>query len=687
MRWIRTLAVGMAGGLAAFGLDLGLAVLCVGYWLPLRPVYPLAYLVLGGALALGVQLLHLGARALGARWRRDLSGRALFALTLLLLYGLPVFERVRYALRQGGLVKTIVPVLGAGIACLGIALWAGLLGWLAAPGPGTAQRSQRWARALERGPLLAAATVALGLAVNRNLVGSLTDPRALIADAAVVGGFVLVAWWTRRAGWRAPAIAGLLILAGGVALHLLPAARTVPTNNARASHAARPVSKQPNLVLVILDTLRQDVFREVVDRTEEGRRFHEAVADAAWFDNAIAASPWTAPSVGSIHTGLYPVEHGFGHRTGPGPSGFPRMDASVVTLAQTLGNRGYRTAGLVTNALLHPDSGIGRGFQRYEILQAATHKLPILLVLVKSGWIGHELYQPADVARRHLGRWLDEPEGIEAETPFFLWVHLMDPHAPYHAHPDLAPEPGTERLPESNRLYREETRFALRELTRLLEDLDGGSGLWSRTLLVIVADHGEMFASDNHFSGVIRGGEPKVTGHGHAFYEELVRVPLVIRPPGGLGEERRIAEIVSHVDLFPTVVELLGLEVPRRLASRFRFGAWLDPRWSETPEGPLVRRGSALVSMNQHGPLHRALRTATRKLIHYPGRQRRDELYDLDEDPREQHNLAPGHPEEVAAATALQNALWARLRPAEDTPPVELDTETRRQLRALGYLH
>jgi choline-sulfatase len=503
----------------------------------------------------------------------------------------------------------------------------------------------------------------------------------------VVGGFVLVAWWTRRAGWRAPATAGLLLLAGGVALHLLPPAWTRPTTHSTTSPVPQSLSQQPNLVLVILDTLRQDVFREVVDRTEEGRRFHEAVPDAAWFDNAIAAAPWTAPSVGSIHTGLYPVEHGFGRRTGPGPSGFPRMDASVPTLAQYLGNRGYRTAGLVTNALLHPDSGIGRGFQRYEVLQAATHKLPILLALVKSGWIDHELYQPADVARRHLRRWLDEPAWVEAETPFFLWVHLMDPHAPYHAHPDLAPEAGSERLPESDRLYREETRFALRELTRLLEDLDRGSGLWSRTLLVIVADHGEMFASDHHFSGVIRDGKPKITGHGHAFYEELVRVPLVIRPPGGLGEERRIAGIVSHVDLFPTLVELLGYEVPLRLASRFRFSAWLDPRSSETPEGPLARREAALISMSQHGPLRRSLRTATRKLIDHPGKQRPDELYDLVEDPKEQHNLAPERPEEVAAAIALQNALWARLKPAQDTPPVELDAETRRQLRALGYLH
>lgn len=226
----------------------------------------------------------------------------------------------------------------------------------------------------------------------------------------------------------------------------------------------------------------------------------------------------------------------------------------------------------------------------------------------------------------------------------------------------------------------------MQELTRLLEDLDHGSGLQSRTLLVIVGDHGEMFASDDHFSGVIRDGEPKVTGHGHAFYEELVRVPLVIRPPGGLGEERRIPEIVSQVDLFSTMVELLELEIPPRLASRLHFGAWLAPRSSEPPEEPLVRGEPALISMNQHGPLHRSLRTATRKLIYYPGRERPDELYDLFEDPREQRNLASEHPEEIAAAIALQTVLWARLQPAEDTPPVELDAETRRQLQALGYL-
>lgn len=731
--WLRTVLLGATAGLAAFLLDLGLAVLAVGYGLPLRPHYLLAYLALGGLVAVVLALLVTAARCLSRSDLPSLPGpaspglgsRSLFAWTLALLYLPAIYERIHQAVafRVSGrtaLWATLAAV-AAGTAYL---LWAWVLARTARPGAPTAYTAYTAPTAHISqapsfppwGPLLAALTAALGLAINRSLVDRPTEPRALVADAAVVAGLWLVAWLTRRWDWRPVAVAGAAILAAGLSLHLgngsassesAPSERT--SDRPSPSRATDPPT---NLVLVIVDTLRQDVFRDVLETTAEGRRFHAALPGTAWFDHAIAAAPWTAPSVGSIHTGLYPVEHGYGSRALRRMHQLPRLDGAALTLAQFLGNRGYQTVGVVTNALLHPDSGIARGFQKYEVLQAGTHKLPILHALVQAGWVRHELYQPADLARRYLQHRMGPGGWLDPQRPYFVWLHLMDPHAPLHPHPELPPDPRANDLPEMDRLYREETRFALQELATFFEGLAQDAATWDRTLVVVVADHGEMFPSDRHFNGVYQDGERKVSGHGHAHYEELVRIPLGIRPPGGLQRERRIEAIVSHVDLFGTLVDLLGLERPARLKNDLAadvgpgpgnrltsFAAWIADANGEPngePHGPEVAGGRdfALSSMNQHGPPNRALRTATRKLIHYPEGQRPDELYDLVADPRERRNLVAKAPDavaadvaaEVAAAIALQELFWSRLTPAATTEAMELDAETRRKLEALGYL-
>ena len=124
--------------------------------------------------------------------------------------------------------------------------------------------------------------------------------------------------------------------------------------------------------MIIIDTIRQDLFDSVIAETDEGRRFRGSLKDAAWFSNTVAAAPWTAPSVGSIMTGLYPGEHGFGRPTEDPSRPLQRLKDSVPTLAEHLSARGYETMGIVTNSLLHPVSGINRGFSNYTLLQAGT---------------------------------------------------------------------------------------------------------------------------------------------------------------------------------------------------------------------------------------------------------------------------------------------------------------------------
>ncbi|MCP4660592.1 MAG: sulfatase-like hydrolase/transferase [bacterium] len=647
--------LGGLSGLAALALDEFLAWLMLGYRTPLYPRFVAAYLLAG--MGLGV-LLELGRRLARRPRPRD---RTMTATGMALVYTLPIFERVSQVLGShitlGGIVVAIIAVA---------AFLAGLAGLR------RVTRSTFWAA------LLTAFTAAVGLAVNRNLLGVAQEPRALAADAAIMLTALAAAWLvriTRARGGRmglvaAAGAAGLVAL---VAFTSLDEPVTVPAD-------PPPAGEPAHLVLIVIDSLRLDVFQRVVEETEEGRSFHRAFDGAAWFTNAIAAAPWTAPSVGSMLTGLYPSEHGFGKkRARRTPS---RLAKSIPTLTERLRDHGYVTEGIVANSLLHPATGIDRGFTHYEVLLGPSIKLPLLTALAEVGLLRLDSSQGAIAVRRRLERRLDPV--VASGRPFFFWLHYMEPHAPLFEHPDLAPDPAADDPDSNERLYRDEVRYVLRELTRVRE-LFAGRDLGKRTAFVLVADHGEMFPSDGHHAGVKHPhlDRPMLEGHGHALYGELMRVPLIIRPPGGLVQERRVDVLTSHVDLYVTVGDLLGLDLPPVAGDQVSLAPWLA---AEAPPG-WRGRSHVLIGGNYFGPEQRGILTPELKLIEYPGgRGRPSELYDVAVDPREQRNLARQDQRRSEHMSQLLIRAWARLREPPETAPVEFDRKTRQHLKALGYV-
>lgn len=280
--------------------------------------------------------------------------------------------------------------------------------------------------------------------------------------------------------------------------------------------------------------------------------------------------------------------------------------------------------------------------------------------------------------RRHfLGR-LDDLAG--GERPFFLWLHLMDPHEPLRAHPRLPPDAGADGLPELERLYREETRHAVDELAAMLEAM-AERGLLRDTALVLVSDHGQMFPDGPEDDSPQRRRQRRY-GHGHALYGELVRVPLVIRPPGGLAADRRIDVLTSHTDLHDTIADLLGLDLDRVGRDRMSLAPWLAPQ----PAEDATERGWALIGSNRHGPPQRAIRSRRLKLIEHPGGERSPELYDLLTDPGEQHDLSTARPRALERQREQLRRVPEELGETPDSRPVEIYEETRRQLEALGYV-
>jgi arylsulfatase A-like enzyme len=280
----------------------------------------------------------------------------------------------------------------------------------------------------------------------------------------------------------------------------------------------------------------------------------------------------------------------------------------------------------------------------------------------------------ADVVAARAVAWFERRKG--SGRPFFLWVHFYDPHWPY-----VPPEPFRTRFgasPEGRReetvaLYDGEIAFADAALGTLLERLDR-EDLAARTLVVVLGDHGEGLGEHGHAQ------------HGLFVYEEAVRVPWVMRWTGRLAAGRRIRGPVELVDLLPTVLELLGLEVPAGVQGQSLVPALRGEPLQ--PERPVFFQRRRFDSPNAGAatPVRGekfGVRRGRWKYIEAPAEATR-ELYDLAADPDELENLVDRFPEEAAALAALLEQ-W-RAQHASAPARADIPPQTVEALRALGYV-
>ena len=378
-----------------------------------------------------------------------------------------------------------------------------------------------------------------------------------------------------------------------------------------------------DLLLVTIDTLRHDATGYSGSGQVETPALDRLAATGAVFSRAHAHAVVTLPSHASILTGLYPYQHGIHDN-----AGFV-LDEAIPTLATLLRARGFRTAAFVSAFPLDRRFGLDSGFEIYDDLYRSDREAALRI---------SERPDAETVVRAKL--WWDEHEGQRR----FLWVHLFGPHFPY--------EPGE---PFASRYeaapYFGDVAQSDAALQPLLEPLAG-----ARVLVVVTSDHGEGL------------GEKGEHGHGLFAYETTLKVPLLFWAPGLLAPvvDDRSAR---HVDLVPSILDLLDIELPSELPGRslFRRGANDAGCYFEALSGALNRGWAPLYGWIE-GPM---------KAIRLPIA----ELYDLERDPEETTNLAGQRPAELAR-------LLARL-PAEATGPFErgqVDEEVARHLRALGYV-
>ena len=424
--------------------------------------------------------------------------------------------------------------------------------------------------------------------------------------------------------------------------------------------------QRPSVVMVVGDTLRADKLSCMGGPEGLTPYLDRIAAQGVRFNQARSHAPWTLPSTASMLTSVHPEEHGAGGRLGR----FTKLDAEVQTVVKTFRDQGYRTHAIVNVLFLDPERfGVTRDFETVDQQVFETN------VDVRA----------ADATTRAALDWI---EANGDDGPFFLLVHYFDPHCVYApprafrerwAEPgdregewtfgtrpqmvairegELSPAAATIRRAEA--LYNGEVSYLDAQIGRLDDGL-AARGERDDLVLVVTADHGEEFLEHGGFE------------HGHTLYDELVRVPMVIRAPGQLAPAV-VETPVRHIDLAPTLCELCDLPLPEQFLGRSLVSLAGGEAGAPRP---------TLAHGNMWARPQTSWTSGGWKLIVRDGVA--PELYEVAADPAEQRDLAGSRPEELARLQAELEAVERGMGALKRGEEASLDPRTREVLNGLGY--
>lgn len=667
-------------------------------------------------LALPLSLLLLVFRRAARIWRgpRPSSGErrssslpltaGAVAACLMAFMGLSVMQAGKSLPGEEAPIR-IMLYLGLSVACALLGAGVGLLVERGQGKPGAAAWAGALAAALLSFSLLSPLLYVLRLRPARQLLGAAGAGIAAALLLVLAGAAAFLAWRRLRAAALLPGGPGPLVRWLDSWPLLLLALLSLPgwmigdpSSASRASRAPSPWREDLNVLLLSVDTLRGDRLQAGDPPGGLTPNLSRLAAQGTLFTRAQAPSPWTLPSVSSLLTSLHPTAHG---ATRPRC----RLPSSLVTLAERLSAAGLFTQAVVANGWLDFPFGMDQGFDDYRYISTRSGRPRWW-----PGMIGRQAASCAGLAR---GPSAEPEDSSTAEHlvdraiaflersrggNFFLWVHLADPHDPYAARgrfhalarpprrpPGLFPQFDSGSIIELRQgrivpvaerqrllaLYDLEVRYTDEQIGRLLERM-ADLGLQRNTLVVFTADHGEEFWEHGNLV------------HGHTLYQELLDIPLILRPPDGHPPaHRQREEVVSLLDVAPTILDFLGLQPPAAWSGRSLLPLLRGE--GETGERPFF--GESLIYYEEK----KSVRQGRYKYIYTP-RSGADELFDLEADPGERVNRVGELPdiagrlrESLLAHLARQEEL-ARALSRASTAEAEVDEKQLEELRALGYI-
>ncbi len=442
-------------------------------------------------------------------------------------------------------------------------------------------------------------------------------------------------------------------------------------------------NKKSNIILISIDTLRADHLGCYGYPKNTSPHIDSLASDGTLFKNAFSSCPWTLPSHVSIMTSLFVAHHQVSnHRE--------KITSSHLTLAEVLRKNHFFNTAFTGSGFVSAHYGFSQGFDAY-------HEGPGSITHVDS----------AEIMYKAFSNWLNKNKGKR----FFLFLHTYQTHDPYSSHHpyshlflqenskwtdlDLIGYLGGwsgifKKLPENEKknaeeLYDGEIRYMDETfigplIAKLKED-----DLYDNTMIIFTSDHGEEFFDHQGWT------------HGHSLYNELIRVPLIIKFPHGKFSERAISSAVSVVDIMPTVLDEMGIDFSDMVLDGQSLFPVIKGRETEDRFFLADIEGNLL---GAHIPQRICMNQGKYKLIlnkefsqedldfftEPPTEPSRIELYDLANDMKEKNNIANKNPSLVQAIVQKINDIYSQAKKLKSRE-AEIDEDFKEQLKALGYIH
>ncbi len=625
-----------------------------------------------------------------------------------------VAETLRTALVVGGL---FILIDLAQIAALnaGSLTWAGI-GWLVAVymvpsllGAGVLvglvwlvrrrdpEAGVAWVRAL----MFAGAGAILAQEVGLRMLSPLSPWRLWVVLGVAVLALLCVLP-ARRLLRRVPAWVGvlaLLLFVAGSYQAVLGGTHKGGTATPAATVAAG--ANRPNVVLVLIDTLRADHLGAYGYERPTSPNIDAFAKESVLFTRAFSQSSWTKPAMASMLTSHYPSMHQTYLEQ-------QKLPESEVLLTQLLHAQGYATAVFSGNPWITPDYGFDKGVDYfYSIYDERFARVTLVMTALKrvskamgdrqrvynrvKKIIQGDLSTTArdEVISAEAFRWLD----AHKDKPFYMHLHMMSPHHPYDPPPPydkFVPDksiPPMKAYPKKSYFFFEKGQAISKpQLDDMVARYDGdilfadmvfgkiiaklkADGVLDNTIVIVVADHGEEFYDHENW------------GHGQSIYNELINVPLILRYPPALPGGTRVDQTVMSVDILPTVLDLVGAP-PKPTAA----GTSLVSLAKGAAETRAPQAYSEL--LYKYGQARGVIDDQQKLIEMSKGEESRRELYDLKTDFHEHDDLMSKDP---ALAKALEGRLtevrdWAAKHQASASE-AQIDDEMSKRLKALGYMN
>ncbi len=434
-----------------------------------------------------------------------------------------------------------------------------------------------------------------------------------------------------------------------------------------AAGPARSQTRRPDILLISVDTLRADHLSSYGYEKNTSPFLDRLFAASVLFTDARTVVPLTGPAMTSMLTSLHPHQHGATR------NGLP-MRENLVSFTRILARRGWRTAAFVANWTLKPElSGLAPHFDTYEA------------ILNRKRWFGMAKSEAtaedvSEAAFDWLDDHLDGEAGGDPVRPFLLWVHYVEPHAPYKLRREYLKQigVGTGAAFSARLRYDSEIAFIDDHIAGFIERYQERVGKRD-TLLVFVSDHGESLGNHGYW------------GHGRHVYDVTLRVPMAVQWREVL-EPRKVDAPAVILDLAPTILSLLGLPKPEFFEgfdwAPVLAGEAVPPAGRATyyqAHRSAVQPKEDRVRLREKGLLEVARVENGRKEI-YRVTNRRRRIFELERDANELLSLAPLRSDPTPELAAWMTEVREGLARTDELPLPTLSDEDLEALRALGYI-